>query len=136
MIHQKTLYLCSMPKGENEDLLLFVVPKVHWVATLNGFHRDAGHQGHDHTLSLLQEYFWRPEMTSRCGNPSEPAHAVYSMRAACPRPLYTPSWLLLPQISYMLTSPAKRPLWSQTSHLELLISWCSKTTSQSTYWHM
>ena len=24
-----TLYLCSTPKGENEDLLLFVVPKVH-----------------------------------------------------------------------------------------------------------
>ena len=24
---QNTLYLCSTPKGENEDLLLFVVPK-------------------------------------------------------------------------------------------------------------
>ena len=44
-------------QGENEDLLLFVVPKVHWVATLNGCHQDAGHQGHDHTLSLLQEHF-------------------------------------------------------------------------------
>ena len=29
MIHQKALYLCSRPKGKNEDLLLFVVPKVH-----------------------------------------------------------------------------------------------------------
>ena len=26
---QGTLYLCSTPKGENEDLLLFVVPKAH-----------------------------------------------------------------------------------------------------------
>ena len=26
---QGTLYLCSTPKGENEDLLLFIVPKVH-----------------------------------------------------------------------------------------------------------
>ena len=26
---QGTLYLCSTPKGENEDLLLFVVPKMH-----------------------------------------------------------------------------------------------------------
>ena len=26
---QGTLYLCSIPKGENEDLLLFVVPKAH-----------------------------------------------------------------------------------------------------------
>ena len=57
-IHQKALYLCSMPKGKNEDLLLFVVPKVHQVTTLNGCHRDAGHQGHDQTLSLLQECFW------------------------------------------------------------------------------
>ena len=32
---QGTLYLCSMPKGENEDLLLFVVLKIHQTATLN-----------------------------------------------------------------------------------------------------
>ena len=35
---QSTLYLHSMPKGENEDLLLFMVPKTHWTATLNGCH--------------------------------------------------------------------------------------------------
>ena len=29
MIHQGALYLCSMPKGEMEDLLLFIIPKVH-----------------------------------------------------------------------------------------------------------
>ena len=27
MVLQDALYLCSMPKGENEDLLLFIVPK-------------------------------------------------------------------------------------------------------------
>ena len=37
-ILQDALYLYSMPKGENEDLLLFMVPKVHWTATLNGCH--------------------------------------------------------------------------------------------------
>ena len=57
-----TLYLHSTPKGENEDLLLFMVLKMHWTAALNGCHRDAGHQGHDHTLSLLQECFWWPGM--------------------------------------------------------------------------
>ena len=65
MIHQKALYLCSMSKGENEDLLLFMVPKAHGVAALNGCHRDAGHQGHDHTLSLLQECIWWTGMTSQ-----------------------------------------------------------------------
>ena len=57
-IHQGALYLCSTPKGETEDLLLFIVPKTHCVTTLNGCHRDAGNQGHNHTLSLLQEHFW------------------------------------------------------------------------------
>ena len=63
MIHQKALYLCSMPMGKNEDLLLFIVPKVHQITALNRCHRDAGHQGQDHTLSLLQEHFWWLGMT-------------------------------------------------------------------------
>ena len=42
---QDILYLHSMLKGENEDLLLFVVPKTHRTAALNGCHQDAGHQG-------------------------------------------------------------------------------------------
>ena len=29
MIYQGALYLCLMPKGKIEDLLLFVVPKAH-----------------------------------------------------------------------------------------------------------
>ena len=64
-IHQGALYLCSMPKGETEDLLLFVVPKAHQVNTLNRCHRDAGHQGHDHTFSLLWECFWWPGMVNQ-----------------------------------------------------------------------
>ena len=54
------LLMHSTPKGENEDLLLFVVPKVYRTATLNRCHQDAGHQGHHCTLSLLQEHFWWP----------------------------------------------------------------------------
>ena len=60
-----TLYLRSTPKGENEDLLLFVVLKMHWTATLNWCHWDAGHQGCDCTLSLLQECFWWPGMAKQ-----------------------------------------------------------------------
>ena len=41
-IYQKALYLCTTPKGESEDLMFFVVPRVHWVATLNGCHWDVG----------------------------------------------------------------------------------------------
>ena len=62
---QDTLYLHSTPKGENEDLLLFVVPKTHWTAALNGYHQNVGPQGCDCTLSLLQEHFWWPGMAKQ-----------------------------------------------------------------------
>ena len=62
MTLKNTLYLYSTPKGENEDLLLFMVQKAHQAAALNGCHWDAGHQGHGRTLSLLHEYFWWPGM--------------------------------------------------------------------------
>ena len=38
VIHQRALYLCSMPKGDTEDLMLFMVTKAHYAATLNGCH--------------------------------------------------------------------------------------------------
>ena len=42
-----------------------MVPKAHLTATLNGCHRDPGHQGHNCTLSLLQECFWWPGMAKQ-----------------------------------------------------------------------
>ena len=65
VIHQGALYLCSMPRGETKNLPLFVVPKAHWVTTLNGCHSDAGHPGHGHSLSLLQEHVWYLGMISQ-----------------------------------------------------------------------
>ena len=44
---------------------LFVVPKMHWTAALKRCHRDAGHQGCNCTLSLLQECFWWPRMAKQ-----------------------------------------------------------------------
>ena len=62
---QNAFYLCSTPKGENEDLLLFIVPKAHLTAALNGCHQDAGHQGCDLKLLLLQEHLWWPRMAKQ-----------------------------------------------------------------------
>ena len=61
----RALYLHSMLKGETKDLLLFVIPRAQHVATLHGCHRDVGHQGCDHTLSLLWECFWWLGMTNQ-----------------------------------------------------------------------
>ena len=37
-VFQDALYLHCTPKGENEDLLLFIVLKAHQTAVLNGCH--------------------------------------------------------------------------------------------------
>ena len=86
---QGTLYLCSTPKGKDEDLLLFIVHKAHQIATLNGCHRDAGHQGCECILSLLQECFWWPGMAKQmrqviiieelCKIPWHPMTADYAL---------------------------------------------------------
>ena len=106
MIHQKALYLCSMPKGKNKNLLLFIVPKMHWVATLNRCHRDAGHQAVTILCPYCRSTFSGQEWPVRCCNPSGPVCIAYSMRAACLRLPYTLSWPLLLWISYMLILPA------------------------------
>ena len=40
MIHQGALQWCSTPRGETEDLPLFVFPSAHCVTALDGCHRD------------------------------------------------------------------------------------------------
>ena len=82
---QGTLYLHSTPKGENEDLLLFIVPKAHWTATLNGCHWDVGHQGHDHTLSLLQECFWWPGMAKQMRQVIKACRCCLQYESATPK---------------------------------------------------
>ena len=56
------LYISTMPKGEVEGLLAFLVPTSQRTAALNGVHHDAGHQGQQRKLALAQECFWWPMM--------------------------------------------------------------------------
>ena len=88
MVLQNTLYLCSTPKGENEDLLLFTVPKTHQTAALNGCHGDLGHQGHDHALSLLQECFWWPVMAKQMRQVIRACKHCLQYEGGTPRPCY------------------------------------------------
>ena len=54
-----------MPKRSNKDVLVFVVPGLKQQAAIDGCHHYLGHQGRDHTLSLLKERFWWPGMAQR-----------------------------------------------------------------------
>ena len=80
--------------------------------------------------------FGGQEWPTRWDNLLGPAHAASDMRVASQRPFYAPLWLLLPWISCMLISQALRPHWSQTNHLELPMSWFSKSISWNMCWHM
>ena len=65
-IKKGMLYVNIMPKGETEGLLAFVVPSAHRCTALNSVHQDAGHQGQQRTLVLVQEHFWLPKMEKDC----------------------------------------------------------------------
>ena len=101
IIHHAALYLCSMPKGETKDLLLFMVSRTHCVATLNGCHWDAGHQGHDHTLSLLWEHFWWPDMTNQMQQSIKSCMHCLQHGGDLSKVAYTQLWPLLQWTSCM-----------------------------------
>ena len=60
------LYISTMPKGEVEGVLAFLVPTSQHTTALNGVHHDAGHQGQQRTLALAQKHFWWPMMAEDC----------------------------------------------------------------------
>ena len=60
------LYVSTMPMGEAEGILAFVVPTGQCCAALNGVHCNVGHQGQQRTLTLMQEQFWWPMMADDC----------------------------------------------------------------------
>ena len=57
-LYQGALYHHHTPAGKLEEVMWFIVPMAHWVAAMNRCHQDAGHQGQQWTLYLLQDWFW------------------------------------------------------------------------------
>ena len=60
------LYISTMPKGELEGVLAFLVPSSQHTIALNSIHQDAGHQGQQRMLAMVQECFWWPMMVEDC----------------------------------------------------------------------
>ena len=58
ILNKGLMYVSTTPKGETEGVLAFVVPVGQCCMVLNGVHHDAGHQGQQKTLALIQEKFW------------------------------------------------------------------------------
>ena len=66
ILDKDLLYLNVTPKGEAESVVAFMVPMDQHCVTLNGIHRDAGHQGQARTLALTQERFWWLTLVEDC----------------------------------------------------------------------
>ena len=60
------LYISTIPKGELEGMLAFLVPSSQCTMALNGIYHDTGHQVQLRTLALAQECFWWPMMVEDC----------------------------------------------------------------------
>ena len=58
--------MSTIPKGETEGVLTFVVPVGQHHMALNSVHHDASHQGQQRILALTQERFWWHIMAEDC----------------------------------------------------------------------
>ena len=96
ILDKDLLYLNVTPKGEVEGMAAFVVPMDQHRVTLNGIHRDAGHQGHARTLALTQERFWWPTLVEDCKAMIRGCQCCHAFKGAipkaplCPIRVYTP----------------------------------------------
>ena len=66
ILNKGLIYVNMTPKGKTEGVFPYVVPVGQWHLVLNGVHHDAGHQGQQQTLALIQERFWWPMMAEDC----------------------------------------------------------------------
>ena len=66
VLSKRLLYISTMPKGELEGVLAFLVPSGQHTTALNGIHHEVGHQGQQRMLALAQECFWWPLMVEDC----------------------------------------------------------------------
>ena len=66
ILNKGPMYVSTTLKGKTEGVLTFVVPVGQCQMALNGVHHDAGHQGQQRTLALMQERFWWLMMAEDC----------------------------------------------------------------------
>ena len=62
-LQDNLLYLQVTPTNSQDTAPVFVVPTADWQAAIDSCHHSVGHQGRDHTLSLMKERFWWPGMS-------------------------------------------------------------------------
>ena len=66
VLNKGLLYVSTMPKGEAEGILAFLVLTGQHHTALNGAHHNVEHQGQQQMLALVQECFWWLMMVEDC----------------------------------------------------------------------
>ena len=92
MLHQGALYHWHTLARELEEAMWFVVPTAYRVVAMNGCHRDAGHQGQQEMLPLVQDQFGSLAWQCECRRWSVAMKGVFSMRLPKPRVHYKIFW--------------------------------------------
>ena len=84
------LYISMTPKGELAGVLTFLVPSSQCTTALNDIHHDAGHQGQQRTLALVQECFWWPMMVEDCKALVRGCPRCHVLKGVIPKALLCP----------------------------------------------
>ena len=106
-----------------------MVPKVHQTAALNGCHRDAGHQGCDHTLSLLQEHFWWPGMAKQIGQVIKACRCCLQYEGSTPKAPLCPIVATAPLDLLHVDFTSIETTMELDKSPQVPMSWFSKTIS-------
>ena len=107
------------PKGEAEGVVTFVVPMDQCHVTLNGVHRDAGHQGQARTLALTQERFWWLTLVENCKAMIRGCQHCRTFKGAIPKALlclirvYTPLELVHMDFTSIETDMELNKPWNE-----------------------
>ena len=115
-----------------EDLWHFIVPKSHQGIVLDGCHHEVAHQDQRRSISLMQEHFWWPGMTTDMINKVKNCAHCKKYEGAPPiaklqkLPCSEPGELL-----HIDFTTIKERLWASTRNLLYGMFSLCKTTSQN-----
>ena len=98
------LYVTTMPKGEVEGVLAFLVLTDQCRVALNNVHHDTGHQGQQRTLALAQECFSWHMMVDDCRALVRDCHQCRAFEGAVPKGPLCPIMVHAPLIHVDFTS--------------------------------
>ena len=116
-----------------------VFPMAHWVAAMNGWHQDAGHQGQQQTLYLLYDQFWWPRMATQMQKAISSCDMMHlTWRHLCQSATMQPIIVTAPlELLHMdFTSIDMTMVWDQPPNMVNILVLCRPQLVQNMSWLM